>query len=98
MSNGKKAITSTQNGVMQVDDEDVEEIDITYLEPVAYARNGKAKWKDSGRTMNMAVSPAGGEIATWITQKVSSANDVSFTAHPSPRQIPTKQQQSNRQH
>lgn len=39
---------------------------ILHLEPAAYKRSGKAKWKNSGRGMMAAVNPNGGEIAAWI--------------------------------
>jgi len=60
----------TANGHANSDEDENEELDVAYLEPVAYARSGKAKWTESGRSAGIAVSPAGGEIASWIAKKV----------------------------
>ncbi|OCF44154.1 nuclear pore complex protein Nup85 [Kwoniella heveanensis CBS 569] len=52
----------------QVNDEDVE---VCYLQPAAYSREEKKKWKASGRTIGAAVSPVGGEVASWVMKKAS---------------------------
>jgi nuclear pore complex protein Nup85 len=53
------------------EDDDDDEVDVCYLEPGAYPRGGKQKWKESGRTMGVAVSPVGGEVVGWIGKKVN---------------------------
>ena len=47
-------------------------ITLEYLEPSSYPQNGKARWKDSGRTMAVAANPVGGEVAAWATKRASS--------------------------
>lgn len=58
------------NGDDDGDDADVDEV---YLEPYAFTRKDKAKWKASGRTLLAAVSPVNGEIAAWVAKRVSRA-------------------------
>lgn len=52
--------------VSSVEDEAV----LTYLEPTAYPRNGKAKWTATGRGTGIATSPVGGEIASYVVKSV----------------------------
>jgi len=73
-SNGTRATAKGTNGHIEVDEDASEELDIAYLEPSAYSSEGQAKWKNTGRTINIAVSPAGGEIATWVSKKASWTN------------------------
>ncbi|WWD16071.1 hypothetical protein CI109_100496 [Kwoniella shandongensis] len=54
----------------EMDDDD--DVDVSYLQPAAYPRGGRGKWKASGRTTSAAVCPVGGEVATWVTKKPSS--------------------------
>ncbi|WWC89869.1 uncharacterized protein L201_004797 [Kwoniella dendrophila CBS 6074] len=56
---------------IELDGED-EEVEVFHLQPAAYTKGEKKKWKSSGRTINAIVSPVGGEIASWITKKPSS--------------------------
>ncbi|WVR05312.1 hypothetical protein IAU60_002326 [Kwoniella sp. DSM 27419] len=48
-----------------------QDVDMGYLQPGAYPSGEKQKWKASGRTISAAVSPTGGEIASWVTNKPS---------------------------
>lgn len=52
-------------------DEAGDDADELFLEPSAFSRKDKAKWKQSGRTMLAAVSPVNGEIAAWVSSLVS---------------------------
>jgi nuclear pore complex protein Nup85 len=63
------ASSAVQNGYHAA--EDGGERPTTYLEPNTYDGKGKKKWVDSGRTFTAAVSPVGGELAMWVTKKVS---------------------------
>ncbi|WRT67281.1 uncharacterized protein IL334_004248 [Kwoniella shivajii] len=54
------------------DGEDEDEVETCYLQPAAYPKGEKKKWKASGRTISATVSPAGGEIASWVTKKPAS--------------------------
>lgn len=60
---------------MDVDDgeggeDDDDEMDVCYLRPAAFSRGGKGKWRQGGRSMAVAVSPVGGEVAAWVTKTV----------------------------
>jgi nuclear pore complex protein Nup85 len=43
-------------------------VDTIYLDPPAFTRTDKAKWKASGRGFLAAASPVGGEIAACTTK------------------------------
>ncbi len=59
-----------------------DDVDVLYLEPGAWPRNGKAKWKATGRTMMAGVNPVGGEIIAWLAKKVRIYEyDTLFLAH-----------------
>jgi hypothetical protein len=47
-----------------------EDASTLYLEPAAWSRREKAKWKATGRTVMAAVSPVEGEVAAWVAKKV----------------------------
>ena len=51
-------------------DEDQDGVDTLYLQPAAWSRNGKIKWKATGRTLMAAVRPVGGEVLAWVAKKV----------------------------
>ncbi|TXT13662.1 hypothetical protein VHUM_01029 [Vanrija humicola] len=57
------------------DDDADADVDEVYLEPYAFTRKDKAKWKASGRTLLAAVSPVNGEIAAWVAKRVSRESD-----------------------
>lgn len=65
-------------------------ISVSYLEPSAYGRKGKGKWVEGGRSMAVASAPVGGEVAGWVTSRVSfklvidvSAESKELTIQPS---------------
>ncbi|KAK4687468.1 nuclear pore complex protein Nup85, partial [Tremellales sp. Uapishka_1] len=45
-----------------------EDVDVLHLEPYAFKKSERRKWKSSGRTIAFAVSPVGGEVASYVTQ------------------------------
>ena len=49
---------------------DEDYVDVLYLEPPAWSRNGRAGWKETGRTIMAGVSPVGGETIAWVSKKV----------------------------
>jgi nuclear pore complex protein Nup85 len=53
-------------------DNDDEYAEVLYLDPPAYTRGDKAKWKASGRVFRAAASAVSGEIVGWTTKEVSS--------------------------
>ncbi|WVW82930.1 hypothetical protein I302_104945 [Kwoniella bestiolae CBS 10118] len=67
------------------DEQEVEvEVEVLHLQPAAYPKGDKRKWKSSGRTINAVTSPVGGEVASWITKKPSSnPNEPSTLSEPS---------------
>jgi hypothetical protein len=71
----RQANSSTTTPGMEIgmiyDDEDG--VGTSYLQPPAYTRGEKQKWSESGRTFNIAVSPAGGQAAAWVAKRVSRA-------------------------
>ncbi|WVQ69924.1 uncharacterized protein L199_008147 [Kwoniella botswanensis] len=73
------------DGMHQDGDEDEElEVEVLHLQPSAYPKGEKKKWKSSGRTINAVTSPAGGEIASWIAKKPSAnPNEPSTLSEPS---------------
>ncbi|WWD09982.1 hypothetical protein V865_008114 [Kwoniella europaea PYCC6329] len=73
------------DGMDQDGDEDEElEVEVLHLQPSAYPKGEKKKWKSSGRTINAVTSPVGGELASWIAKKPSAnPNEPSTLAEPS---------------
>lgn len=73
------SLPATANGEMGHDGNDIandalgdeDDVDILYLEPAAWPKNGKAKWKVTGRTMMAAVNSVGGEVSAWMAKRVS---------------------------
>lgn len=62
---------------MTYDDEDG--VGTSYLQPPAYTRGEKQKWSESGRSLNIAVSPGGGQTAAWVVKRVSLATILVFS-------------------
>lgn len=68
----------TTNGSSSQDEDDTSndgektgvEPEMLHLEPPVWSKQDKGKWKASGETVGIAVSPYGGEIASWCTRKV----------------------------
>ncbi|WVQ78536.1 hypothetical protein IAT38_000622 [Cryptococcus sp. DSM 104549] len=48
-----------------------DDVEALHLNPGAYPPGGRAKWSATGRTVGAAVSPVGGEVAVWVTNKPS---------------------------
>lgn len=48
-----------------------ETVEVLYLQPSAYPRNGKGKWKDTGRSLAVTISPINGEVVAYVTPQVS---------------------------
>lgn len=70
-SSSKPSQPSADNDVsMDTQGQDQTSVQTLYLKPEAYPRDGKEKWKATGRTISAAVGPVGGEVAVWVTKKV----------------------------
>ncbi|ORY28255.1 Nup85 nucleoporin-domain-containing protein [Naematelia encephala] len=66
------------NGANADMDSGKDDIETLHLEPSAFSRKGKEKWKASGRGIMAAVCPVGGETASYISS--SSSNDPNQAA------------------
>ena len=64
-------VEEVEGAVEGEDHDDEADASVMHFDPPVYPRNGKGKWKEAGRTMMAAVCPIGGEVASWITQRVS---------------------------
>jgi hypothetical protein len=55
-------------------DDDETDVYEEHLDPPAFSRQDKAKWKASGRTLLATAAPVGGGVAAWIAKQVSWLN------------------------
>ena len=47
-------------------------VEVSYLRPQAFGHSDNAAWRKAEKSMGIAVSPTGGEVAAWVTKEVSS--------------------------
>lgn len=69
--------SASANGTSSFTDDDCDVLD---LQPAAFSRADKAKWKASGRSFLAAASPVNGEIMGWTTGEKKDTSDVRSTA------------------
>lgn len=71
-ANSMPSATTASTSDMAVDNgDDEDDAPELNLDPAAFSRKDKAKWKASGRTLVANPSPVGGEIAAWVSKQVS---------------------------
>ncbi|KAL1411069.1 hypothetical protein Q8F55_002016 [Vanrija albida] len=70
------------NGDDDADADADADVDEVYLEPYAFTRKDKAKWKASGRTLLAALSPVNGEIAAWVAKRPSGSDKPAALTDP----------------
>lgn len=70
-ANSMPSATTASTSDMAVDagDDEDDAIEIN-LDPAAFTRKDKAKWKASGRTLAANPSPVGGEVVAWVSKQV----------------------------
>ncbi|GMK54991.1 hypothetical protein CspeluHIS016_0200470 [Cutaneotrichosporon spelunceum] len=72
---------STTDVAMDGFDDDEADAYEEHLDPPAFTRQDKAKWKASGRTLLAAAAPVGGGVAAWVAKQPSNkANEPATLA------------------
>ncbi|CAK9784044.1 hypothetical protein CC85DRAFT_281930 [Cutaneotrichosporon oleaginosum] len=66
---------SATDVAMDTFDDDEAYVYEEHLDPPAFTRQDKAKWKASGRTLLAAAAPVGGGVAAWIAKQPSKKPD-----------------------